>query len=140
MRVVVERFLEGQTKAHRFLAELEHAVLDNCPRDGYTDPAIDGLFDAMDWFYEDPFRSRYIYEGGLSESIPFLERCLLFLKSDLEYVWPTSIPWKNPLRPILRLISKEYRKRDEERRKQVEIWRRAQEEEYWPFASYEEYC
>ncbi len=130
VRPVVERFRQGRTTTKEFRTELDEAVVALEPRGGYTDRFIWNLWLELDGVYDELVGASYVHEKSFPETLPLLDRCLLFLQSDLEYVWPDSMTRRGPFRFLLRVISKKYREREATERRALQ--------EYWPFATPEQ--
>lgn len=101
-----------------------------------TDPALDSIFQNIWLLYDDMHEHKMLGDYHLSpEHQEVIGRCLLFLQSDLEYLWP-PVKW-DLLGTFLNIIKYvisfgTFRPREKELS--------YTEENFWPFFDHEQYA
>jgi hypothetical protein len=120
---VIQRVLEGKMPGDRFLDEF--------PRDK-TDPALGAIYERL-WFCFDDRNARSLCKdrADYDQVCRLLERCREFLRTDLEYDWPSK--FRAPISLLLlRLVGARRAARKIEQREMTGMTSFGSLEE-WPF-------
>ena len=120
---LIQRLLDGKLPGDTFLDEF--------PRDR-NDRALPAVYERL-WFYFDDRRTQLLSrdDPGYDRPRELLERCRDFLRTDLEYDWPST--FRAPLSLILlRLFGTRAAAKNLERREAEKLTQFGDLEE-WPF-------
>ena len=125
----------GELTHHFVAGRITNREFENrCPRS--QDPAVreifwNALWGLYDDFYEHRLVGRYYIQ---KDSRKDLARCILFLKSDLEYEWTPYPPRPRILTTLLSLLTLGFGNR-----LMAQRWRRQGNADVWPFIREEDY-
>lgn len=101
-----------------------------------ADRAVLCIFQQLWFWYDDMHEHKMLGEYRLSpEHLEVIDRCLLFLQSDLEYIWPpVKVDWLGLVCYIIKYVISfgTFRPREKELS--------YNEEHFWPFFDREQYA
>ena len=99
------------------------------------DHAVNDIIEQV-WLCYDDLREHKLTGGDAlnQEQLDFIKRCILFLKTDIEYKWPQWPVYYKLLRPVVRLFSLGLLTQRTD-----SLFNGSGDTEYWPFYSKHEY-